>query len=165
MSLCYAVPSAAPEASGSPQNVLETLKSRDLVQDVTSEELGQLSAAQQLTVYVGFDPTADALHLGNLLGIIVLSWFQRCGHRGIALLGGATGRVGDPSGKSAERPVLSAEDIEKNVSGISGLISSILERNQGNLAPVKVWHWNRIAACTEPYVRAWFRSLVSEYLP
>lgn len=89
-------------------------------------------------MYVGFDPTADALHVGNLLGIIVLSWFQKCGHRGIALLGGATGRVGDPSGKSAERPVLSPEEIEKNVSGIGAIISDILERNQAGLPPVKV---------------------------
>ena len=49
-------------------------------------------------MYCGFDPTAESLHLGNLLGIIVLTWFQRCGHRPVALLGGATGRVGDPSG-------------------------------------------------------------------
>jgi hypothetical protein len=64
-----------------------------------------------------FDPTADSLHLGNLLGIIVLSWFQRCGHAPVALLGGATGRVGDPSGRSSERPILSEEEIERNVSG------------------------------------------------
>ena len=50
-------------------------------------------------MYCGFDPTAESLHLGNLLGIIVLTWFQRCGHRPVALLGGATGRVGDPSGE------------------------------------------------------------------
>jgi hypothetical protein len=133
-----AEPVVEPESSVKLQNVLETLRARELLQDVTSEDLGPLSATQQLTVYVGFDPTADALHVGNLLGILVLSWFQRCGHRGIALLGGATGRVGDPSGKSAERPVLSAEEIEKNVLGIGGIISSILDRNRGNLPPVKV---------------------------
>ena len=135
---CHAESSAVPETSPSLQNVLETLRSRELLEDVTSEDLGRLSATEKLTVYVGFDPTADALHVGNLLGIIVLSWFQRCGHRGIALLGGATGRVGDPSGKSAERPVLSPEEIEKNVSGIGAIISGILERNEGDLPPVKV---------------------------
>lgn len=76
-----------------------------------------MALSQPLKVYCGFDPTADSLHLGNLLGIIVLSWFQRCGHSPIALLGGATGRVGDPSGKSAERPILSEEAIELNIKG------------------------------------------------
>ena len=54
---------------------------------------------QCLPVYLGFDPTADSLHLGHLLGVVVLKWFQRCGHQPVALLGGATGRVGDPSGE------------------------------------------------------------------
>ena len=67
-------------------------------QDTTSDALEKAAGAGALTVYCGFDPTAESLHLGNLLGIIVLTWFQRCGHRPIALLGGATGRVGDPSG-------------------------------------------------------------------
>ncbi len=81
-------------------NVVEVLRSRG-VQDVTSPDLSRVCAQEQLSVYCGFDPTAESLHLGNLLGIIVLSWFQRCGHRPIALLGGATGRVGDPSGPSS----------------------------------------------------------------
>ncbi len=68
------------------------------IQDTTSPALGKAAATETLTVYCGFDPTADSLHLGNLLGIIVLTWFQRCGHNPVALLGGATGRVGDPSG-------------------------------------------------------------------
>lgn len=77
---------------------MQVLRERGLVQEVTSEELEKLAAATNLPAYCGFDPTADSLHLGNLLGIIVLSWFQRCGHTPVALLGGATGRVGDPSG-------------------------------------------------------------------
>lgn len=120
------------------RDVLETLRERGLLQDVTSEDLGAVSAQEALTVYVGFDPTADAIHVGNLLALIVLSWFQRCGHQAVALLGGATGRVGDPSGKSAERPVLSVEEIEANVSGIGSIIRGILERNKGALPDVKV---------------------------
>lgn len=120
------------------QDVVKVLKGRGLVQDVTSEELGTVSAAEALTVYVGFDPTADDIHIGNLLGIIVLSWFQRCGHRAVALLGGATGRVGDPSGKSAERPILSTDQIDANIFGIGGVIRNILERNRGDLPDVKV---------------------------
>lgn len=68
------------------------------MQDTTSDALEKATESETLTVYCGFDPTAESLHLGNLLGIIVLTWFQRCGHQSIALLGGATGRVGDPSG-------------------------------------------------------------------
>ena len=120
------------------QDVVAVLKGRGLVQDVTSDELATASAKEQLTVYVGFDPTANSIHLGNLLGLIVLSWFQSCGHQAVALLGGATGRVGDPSGKSAERPTLSEEEVEANVAGISAIIDGILERNRGNCPPVKV---------------------------
>ena len=136
-------------SAGGVQNVVSVLKSRGLLQDITSEELGALSAEEALTVYVGFDPTADAIHIGNLLAIIVLSWFQRCGHNAVALLGGATGRVGDPSGKSAERPVLSTEEIEGNVAGIGGIIRGILERNRGDMAEVKVLPRPGVATATE----------------
>jgi tyrosyl-tRNA synthetase len=129
---------AGQASSSSVQNVVEVLQARGLVQDVTSEDLGAAAATEHLTVYVGFDPTADAIHVGNLLGIIVLSWFQRCGHKAVVLLGGATGRVGDPSGKSAERAILSEEQVESNVEGIGAIIRGILERNQGDLEGVKV---------------------------
>ncbi len=89
-----------------------------MLQVTNTDELEKAAAGPSpLSVYCGFDPTADSLHLGNLLGIVVLSWFQRCGHEPVALLGGATGRVGDPSGRSTERPVLSEEQIEHNVTG------------------------------------------------
>lgn len=72
----------------------QVLRERGLVQEVTSDEMEAAAAATSLSVYCGFDPTADSLHLGNLLGIIVLSWFQKCGHAPVALLGGATGAFG-----------------------------------------------------------------------
>ena len=95
-----AASAAAGSVGGAPplQDIVAVLRSRGLLQDVTSPELSIASTQEQLLAYCGFDPTAESLHLGNLLGIIVLSWFQRCGHRPVALLGGATGRVGDPSG-------------------------------------------------------------------
>jgi hypothetical protein len=98
-----AASAAASNAGGAPQlqDIVEVLRSRGLLQDVTSPELSTASTQEQLLAYCGFDPTAESLHLGNLLGIIVLAWFQRCGHRPVALLGGATGRVGDPSGGCA----------------------------------------------------------------
>lgn len=111
---------------------MEVLRSRGLVQDVTSPELEAAAARESLLVYCGFDPTAESLHLGNLLGIIVLSWFQRCGHRPVALLGGATGRVGDPSGKSAERPVMSEAVIEKNTRGIERTLRALLAPPPGS---------------------------------
>eukprot|EP00775_Hariotina_reticulata_P008642 gene8642-8823_t len=85
-------------------------------------------------MYCGFDPTADSLHLGNLLGIIVLAWAGACGHQPIALLGGATGRVGDPSGRSTERPVLSEEEIQGNVDAIGTTLRTILSRASSQLS-------------------------------
>ena len=85
--------------------MVDVLRERGLLDAVTNEA-GLRAAASlstssaPLRVYCGFDPTAPSLHLGNLLGIIVLAWFQRCGHTPVALVGGATGRVGDPSGKA-----------------------------------------------------------------
>ncbi|OIV91983.1 hypothetical protein TanjilG_06611 [Lupinus angustifolius] len=88
------------------------------------------SKSSKKGVYCGFDPTAESLHLGNLLGIIVLSWFRRCGHKPVALIGGATARVGDPSGKCLERPELDVDTLERNAAGISNTIIRILGRAQ-----------------------------------
>ncbi|PKA46071.1 tyrosyl-tRNA synthetase [Apostasia shenzhenica] len=112
-------------------NVVDILQERGLIDSVTSENLRSVCSNPNLspvTVYCGFDPTAESLHLGNLIGIIVLSWFRKCGHKVIALIGGATGRVGDPSGKSIERPELDVETIENNCAGIRALIYGILGR-------------------------------------
>jgi tyrosyl-tRNA synthetase len=78
-------------------------------------------------VSCGFDPTAESLYLGNLRGIIVLSWFQRCGPVPVALLGGISARVGDPAGKSKERPVLDEETIARNLNEIGEILARILE--------------------------------------
>ena len=71
------------------------------MQDIANADLEKTACETSLSVYLGFDPTADSLHLGHLLGIIVLKWFQKCGHEPVALLGGATGRIGDPSGTAS----------------------------------------------------------------
>lgn len=113
-------------------NLIATLRARGLIQDITSPELESTAMRERLMVYCGFDPTAESLHLGNLLGIIVLSWFQRFGHVPVALLGGATGRVGDPSGKSSERPVLSDEVIETNTRGIESILRDLLTPAPGS---------------------------------
>ncbi len=95
-------------------DVISVLKKRGFIDAVTSDELAK-RAKSPLKLYLGFDPTADSLHLGNLVGIIALKWFERFGHTPYALLGGATGKIGDPSGKSQERPFLSYELLERNV--------------------------------------------------
>ena len=116
------------------RDVVDVLKERGLLDACTNEdELREAAASGSLSVYCGFDPTADSLHLGNLLGIVVLAWFQRCGHTPVALLGGATGRVGDPSGKSAERPVLDDATINANTEGIKKILEDVL-RNSAEMA-------------------------------
>lgn len=88
------------DVAGHPShNIVQILRARGLLQEVSSPDLEKLAAYTTFPVYCGFDPTAASLHLGNLLGIVVLRWFAICGHTPIALLGGATGRVGDPSGQ------------------------------------------------------------------
>ncbi|GER52307.1 tyrosine--tRNA ligase [Striga asiatica] len=121
------------------QNVVEILEERGLLESLTSDALRRQS---DIRVYCGFDPTAESLHLGNLLGIIVLSWFLRCGHRAVALVGGATGRVGDPSGKSLERPELDLASLDRNVSAISSTVRSILERSgSSSVAVLNNYDW------------------------
>lgn len=102
--------------------MLETLTSDNLRSACSDPTL------PPLRVYCGFDPTAESLHLGNLIGIIVLSWFLRCGHSAVALVGGATGRVGDPSGNSLERPELDPQTLERNTAGIVDTVRRILGR-------------------------------------
>lgn len=109
------------------QNVIEILKERGFIDAITSEDL-QKNCEQPMTVYCGFDPTAESLHLGNMVAIMGLAWFQRCGHTPVALVGGATGMIGDPSGKTAERSLLNAETIEKNLKGIQKNLEAILDK-------------------------------------
>jgi tyrosyl-tRNA synthetase len=94
--------------------LLDELKKRDFLQDATPG-LAERLAQGAITGYAGFDPTADSLHLGNLVPVMGLAWLQRCGGTPIVVVGGGTGMVGDPSGKRSERPVLSLEQIDHNV--------------------------------------------------
>jgi tyrosyl-tRNA synthetase len=94
--------------------------------------------AGQRTVYAGFDPTADSLHVGHMLGLMVLRRFQRAGHRPIALVGGATGMIGDPSGKSEERNLLSVDVLRANVASIEGQMRRFLDFQRGDMPAVLV---------------------------
>ena len=111
-------------------SILHELSWRGLEADMAHrEELERLLApgAPPVTLYVGFDPTADSLHLGHLIGLLILRRFQMAGHRPIAVAGGATGMIGDPSGKSAERNLLSPEILEANIAGIQNQLKRLLD--------------------------------------
>jgi len=106
-------------------NLIEELKWRGLIQDIMPGTEEQL-AKETTSGYIGFDPTSDSLHIGSLVPIILLVHLQKAGHKPVALVGGATGMVGDPSGKSAERNLLSEDALQKNVDGIKAQLSKFL---------------------------------------
>lgn len=87
----------------------------------------ELLAKEQVTAYIGFDPTADSLHIGHLCSVMILRHFQRCGHKPLALIGGATGMIGDPSGKSQERNLLTEEVLQRNIAGMKKQLSKFLD--------------------------------------
>src|ERR1700728_3928992 len=97
---------------------LEELRWRGFLEATTSDDLDAFLSEAPRTIYVGFDPTADSLHLGNLIPVMGLAHAQRHGHRPLVLVGGGTGLIGDPSGKSTERTLLTREKAEYNVSQI-----------------------------------------------
>ncbi|MFN9666446.1 MAG: tyrosine--tRNA ligase, partial [Bacteroidota bacterium] len=106
-------------------NLIEELRWRGLLQDCmpgTEEWLNK----ESVTGYVGFDPTSDSLHIGSLVPILLLVHLQRAGHRPVALVGGATGMVGDPSGKSEERNLLDEATLQQNLAGIRQQLSKFL---------------------------------------
>ena len=107
-------------------NFVEELTWRGMVHTIMpgTEEL---LAKEQVTAYLGIDPTADSLHIGHLCGVMMLRHFQRCGHKPLALVGGATGMIGDPSGKSAERNLLNEETLRHNVSCIKKQLAKFLD--------------------------------------
>ena len=103
-------------------NFVDELKWRGMIHDVMpgTEEL---LAKGQTTAYVGIDPTADSLHVGHLVSVMMMKHFQMAGHKPIFIIGGATGMIGDPSGKSQERNLLNEETIQKNMAGIKAQLS------------------------------------------
>jgi tyrosyl-tRNA synthetase len=107
-------------------DVFDELEWRGMVAQVTDPDLGARLRTESLTFYVGFDATADSLHVGSLLPLMVTARLQRAGHLPIVLLGGGTTLVGDPSGKDAERPVLAEEQIRANAEGIRAQVERIV---------------------------------------
>ena len=114
-----------------PSNFIEELRWRGMVHDImpgTEEALNKKVSAG----YIGFDPTADSLHVGHLVQIMTLVHFQRAGHKPFALVGGATGMVGDPSGKSQERNLLDEQTLNKNIAGVSNQLKKFLNFEEGD---------------------------------
>ena len=115
-------------------SLYQNLKERDFIYDMTHEELVDKVDNEKLTLYCGFDPTADSLTVGNLLPIMAMAWFQRAGHKVILLVGGATGMVGDPSGKSDERSLLTADQVAHNTACLKRQVSRFLDFDGDNAA-------------------------------
>jgi len=109
-----------------PELVYEELQARGFIYQITDPLLKNALNQERITFYAGFDPTADSLHIGNLLVIMGMVHLQRAGHRPIAVVGGGTGLIGDPSGKSKERPLMSREQIERNLEGIRAQLEHFL---------------------------------------
>lgn len=113
--------------------LLKTLDERGFIKQISKpEELDKLASEGQITAYVGFDGTANSLHVGNLVSIMVMRILQKTGHRPIALMGGGTSMVGDPSFKSTDRPMLTIEDINNNIKGIKSVFAQYLEFGDGS---------------------------------
>jgi tyrosyl-tRNA synthetase len=117
--------------------LIEELRWRGLIHDVTPGT-DELLEAEVTKGYVGFDPTADSLHIGNLVPIMLLTHLQRAGHKPVVLVGGATGRVGDPSGKTAERKLLTTEEIDRNVEAIRSQLQRFLTFGEGPTEAIMV---------------------------
>jgi len=117
-------------------NVIEVLKQRGLFDNATSPDILKL-AASPTSVYAGFDPTSSSLQVGNFVTIMGLAHFQRAGHKVIALAGGATGMIGDPSGKSAERNLLTEDEVQRNLEGVRENLSRFLDFDSIT-APAKI---------------------------
>jgi len=122
-----------------PHDVFAELTWRGLIHQSTDpERLPAWLAERSRTVYAGFDPTADSLHVGHLMALMILRRFQKAGHRPIALVGGATGMIGDPSGKSEERNLLSVDELRANVEGMERQLRRFLDFDTTDNAAVLV---------------------------
>ncbi len=119
-------------------NLIEELNWRGMIQDIMPGTAEQL--AKEMTAgYIGFDPTADSLHIGSLVPILLLVHLQKAGHKPIALVGGATGMVGDPSGKSEERNLLSEETLNHNLACVKAQLEKYLDFDPAKPNAARKW--------------------------
>ena len=117
------------------KSIYEVLKERDLIKQIAFEdELIELSKSKKTFVYLGIDPTADSIHIGHFIPLMMMSYFQKCGHTPVILVGGGTALIGDPSGKTDMRKMLTKEDIQNNVNSIKKQIEKFVSFEGDNAA-------------------------------
>jgi len=125
------------------KNVYDVLKERGFVEQVSDEQKVRKMLSSSITCYIGFDPTADSFHIGSLVPIMALAHMQRFGHRVIAVLGGGTAMIGDPSGKTEMRKLISAETIDRNADGLRRQLERFLDFSHGKALMVNNAEWLR----------------------
>jgi tyrosyl-tRNA synthetase len=122
-----------------PVDAYEVLQARGMVEWCSApERLREVMRESMTTIYIGFDPTADSLHVGHLIPIMALAWIQRCGHRPIAIAGGGTGLIGDPSGKSKERNLITISAVRENIEGVRPQLAHFLDFDCGENSAILV---------------------------
>ena len=123
-------------------NVFNELKQRGLIAQMTHEDkIKDLLDNQKITFYIGFDPTADSLHIGHFLQMVVMSHMQKAGHRPIAILGGGTTMIGDPTGKTDMRKMMTQEEIQKNADNFKKQLSNFVEFGEGKALMLNNAEW------------------------
>ena len=126
------------------ENAFEVLKERGFIEQMTHpEEIEQLFKNEKITFYIGFDPTADILHVGHFLTVMAMSHMQRCGHRPICLMGGGTGMVGDPTGKTDMRRMMTVDEIDHNVNCFKKQLSRFIDFSDDKAIIVNNGDWLR----------------------
>ena len=129
-----------------PNTLFEELEARGFINQCSNMEgLMQALDAGKITVYWGTDPTGDSLHVGHVASLMLLRWFQKYGHKPIALVGGATARIGDPSGRDKGRPMMTDEQIEHNSAGLRKSISKFIRFDDSSDGAIMVdnYDWMR----------------------
>lgn len=122
-------------------NVYDILQERGYIKQVTHEEIKDILGKEKITFYIGFDPTADSLHVGHFIAMMFMAHMQRAGHRPIALVGGGTAVIGDPSGRTDMRKMLTREQIDHNVSCIKKQLSRLIDFSDGKAIMVDNGEW------------------------
>ena len=131
------------------QNVYEVFDKRGYIEWCSNpERLSEVFCSEMVTAYVGFDPTADSLHVGHLIPLMGLAWLQKLGHRPIAIAGGGTGLIGDPSGKSKERNLLTLEVMAKNIENVKKQLAHLLDFNCGNNSALLINNYDWLSKIT-----------------
>ena len=134
------------------KNLITDFTERGLVHQTTdADSLHDWLATPGRRIYAGFDPTADSLHVGHLVAIILLRRVARAGHEPIALIGGATGMIGDPSGRSEERNLLSHEALAANIAAVGSQIKALLESTNQTIHIVNNADWNLVSRYLKVY--------------